>query len=136
MIYIKAYWKEIMELQIGGGVMKDSVTCDCTPESLAMGSFPCLNMQFYAAEKIPCSFLDDAGFSQREKAMNEISMVGFAINDLVLYGRSCFRLGFRSRNIVIRPIKQTIRTRITPIKIPMLSIITSRLEGPRPATKD
>lgn len=86
--------------------MKDSVTCDCTPESLAMGSFPaqkwcepyelktalyegtifpCLNMQFYAAEKIPCSFLDDAGFSQREKAMNEISMVGFAINDLTLY---------------------------------------------------
>ena len=74
-----------MGLQIGGVVMKDSVTCDCTPESLAMGSFPCLNMQFYAAEKIPCSFLDDAGFSQREKAMNEISMVGFAINDLMLY---------------------------------------------------
>ena len=146
-----------MGLQIGGVVMKDSVTCDCTPESLAMGSFPaqkwcepyelktalyegtifpCLNMQFYAAEKIPCSFLDDAGISQREKAMNEISMVGFAINDLMLYLRICFRLGFRSRNIVIRPIKQTIRTRITPIKIPMLSIITSRLEGPRPATKD
>ncbi len=89
--------------------MKDSVACECTQESLAMASFPmqkwcepyelnaalyhgtvfpCLNLKFYAAEEIPCPFLEGAAgakFSEREKAMNEISMVGFAINDLTLY---------------------------------------------------
>lgn len=89
--------------------------CTCTPESLAMGSFPiqkwcepyeldsalyngtifpCLNMNFYAAEDIPCPFCDKtavsdlsatAKMSEREKAMNEIAAVGFAINDLTLY---------------------------------------------------
>ena len=29
--------------------------------------------------------MDGTGLSEREKAMNEISMVGFAINDLTLY---------------------------------------------------
>lgn len=48
--------------------------------------FPCLNMNFYAAEDIPCSFCSSsASLSDREKAMNEITMVGFAINDLTLY---------------------------------------------------
>ncbi len=86
--------------------MKDSAACACTPEVLAMCSFPkqkwcepyewntalyqgtifpCLNLMFYAAEEIPCSFLDSAGLSDREKAMNQISMIGFAINDLTLY---------------------------------------------------
>ncbi len=89
--------------------MKESATCSCTQETLAMGSFPmqkwcepyelgvalchgtifpCLNMKFFAAEDIPCSFLDNAAsekLSERERAMNEISMVGFAINDLTLY---------------------------------------------------
>ena len=67
--------------------------CTCTPESLAMGSFPiqkwcepyeldsalyngtifpCLNMNFYAAEDIPCPFCDKSAVSEREKAMNEI----------------------------------------------------------------
>lgn len=87
--------------------MKDSAACNCTPETLAMGSFPmqnwcepyaldtalfqgtifpCLNLEFHAAGEIPCPFTDSAqSLSQREQAMNEISMVGFAINDLTLY---------------------------------------------------
>lgn len=88
--------------------MKDSVTCNCSEESLAMGSFPmqewcepyelstslfhgtvfpCLNMKFHAAENIPNPFSDSAceNLSEREKLMNEICMVGFAINDLTLY---------------------------------------------------
>lgn len=88
--------------------MKDSVTCGCTEESLAMGTFPkqewcepyelsaalyhgtifpCLNMKFYAAEEIPNPFSDRAcaDLSEREKEMDEICMVGFAINDLTLY---------------------------------------------------
>lgn len=50
--------------------------------------FPCLNMNFFAAEDIPCPFCDSNTLfklSEREKAMNEIAMVGFAINDLTLY---------------------------------------------------
>lgn len=89
--------------------MKDSTACNCTPESLAMGSFPmqewcepyelssalyngtifpCLNLNFYAAEEIPCPFCSNASdskLSEREKAMNEIAMIGFAVNDLTLY---------------------------------------------------
>ena len=91
--------------------------CTCTPESLAMGSFPiqewcepyelnsalyngtifpCLNMNFHAAEDIPCPFCDKAAaskLSEREKAMNEIAMIGFAVNDLTLYqiGRASCR---------------------------------------------
>lgn len=86
--------------------MKDSAAYTCTPEVLAMGSFPlqkwcepyelntalyqgtifpCLNLMFYAAEEIPCSFFDSMDLSEQEKAMNEICMIGFAINDLTLY---------------------------------------------------
>ena len=42
----------------------------------------------------------------------------------------------RGRKMVILPVHPTIRTRMIPVKIPMLSIATSRFEGPRPATKD
>ncbi len=50
--------------------------------------FPCLSKSFFAAEDVPCSFLKNAAadkLSDRERAMNEISMVGFAVNDLTLY---------------------------------------------------
>lgn len=89
--------------------MKDSADCKCTPETLAMGSFamqewcepyelgsalyngtifPCLNLNFFAAEEIPCPFCDSptcAKLSEREKDMNNIAMIGFAVNDLTLY---------------------------------------------------
>lgn len=89
--------------------MNDSQNCQCTHESPAMGSFPkqewcepydlntslyhgtifpCLNLNFFAAEEIPCPFCNESVTSQlteREKAMQQISMVGFAINDLTLY---------------------------------------------------
>lgn len=90
--------------------MSNSTSCDCnfTGESLAMGSFPMqewcepyewnialyngtifpsLNLNFFAAEEIPCPFCDNASskLSEQEKALNDICMVGFAINDLTLY---------------------------------------------------
>ena len=40
------------------------------------------------------------------------------------------------RNTVTLPMKHTSCTSITPTVIPMLSIATSRFDGPRPATKD
>ena len=100
---------DILLINEGGTLMKDSTACNCTPESLAMGSFPmqewcepyelssalyngtifpCLNLNFYAAEEIPCPFCgnaSDSKLSEREKAMNEIAMIGFAVNDLTLY---------------------------------------------------
>ncbi len=92
-------------------IMENSASCNCnfTAETLAMGSFPmqewcepyelgtalysgtifpCLNMNFYAAEDIPCPFCGkaaDAKLSEQEKALDDICMVGFAINDLTLY---------------------------------------------------
>ena len=82
--------------------MKDSITLAmgtfpkqewCEPYELGSALyngtiFPCLNMNFFAAEDIPCPFCDSttvSKLSEREKAMNEIAMVGFAINDLTLY---------------------------------------------------
>ena len=44
--------------------------------------FPCLNMEFYKAEQI--SGFDKTNTPQ-EAALNEISEIGFAINDLTLY---------------------------------------------------
>ncbi len=89
--------------------MKDSTTCCPCPESLAMASvptqtwcepydletalkqgtiFPCLNLEFYCAEdndhvRKGSSALDKA--DKRERLMNEITTVTFAINDLTLY---------------------------------------------------
>lgn len=82
--------------------MKDSVTLAmgtfpkqewCEPYELSSALyngtiFPCLNMNFFAAEDIPCPFCDSTAvskLSERERAMNEIAMVSFAINDLTLY---------------------------------------------------
>ena len=50
--------------------------------------FPCLNLKFHGTEGLPCSFLKNAAkgdLTEREEAMNQISAVGFAINDLTLY---------------------------------------------------
>ncbi len=47
--------------------------------------FPCLNMEFYKAEKIPCSICKEEGQSDQSKKLNEINAVSFAINDLTLY---------------------------------------------------
>lgn len=85
----------------------NSNNCCCTPETLAMASvpmqewcepydwntalangtiFPCLNLEFYLAEKIPCSFCGNAaGVSGQEAKFQEINAVSFALNDLTLY---------------------------------------------------
>lgn len=47
--------------------------------------FPSLNMEFFKAQDIPCPLCDDKGLSEREKKMNELGAVSFAINDLTLY---------------------------------------------------
>lgn len=82
--------------------------CSQTKESLAMGSFPmqawcepydmtaalaagtifpCLNMEFYCAEDVDCSFCrsSEQKTTDQAAALNQISAVGFAINDLTLY---------------------------------------------------
>ena len=40
------------------------------------------------------------------------------------------------RKMVFLPIQQMIRVTMIPAKMPMLSMLTSLAEGPRPATKD
>ena len=52
------------------------------------------------------------------------------------YTRFFFFFFASGRNTVTLPMKHTICTSITPTAIPMLSMATSRLDGPRPATKD
>ena len=44
--------------------------------------FPCLNLEFYKAEQINNPSSAPTG---QESALNEISEIGFAINDLTLY---------------------------------------------------
>lgn len=44
--------------------------------------FPCLNLEFYKAEQTKHSSSAPTG---QESALNEISEIGFAINDLTLY---------------------------------------------------
>ncbi len=54
--------------------------------ALSIGTiFPCLNMEFYKAEKIPCSICKEEGQSDQSKILNEINAISFAINDLTLY---------------------------------------------------
>lgn len=89
--------------------MKVSDLCDGAEETLAMAAFPmqewcepykpdtalcqgtlfpCLNLKFHAAEESAGPLLENAQtgeLSEREKAMNDISAVGFAVNDLTLY---------------------------------------------------
>ncbi len=89
--------------------MKNQTTCQCTAETLAMASvpmqewcepfdlaaaihngtlFPCLNMNFFDAEDIPCPFCDKPALTkaaEQEKALIEICKIGFALNDLTLY---------------------------------------------------
>ena len=55
---------------------------------------------------------------------------------LSFYTRLFFFFFANGRKMVTLPIKQMICTRITPTPTPMLSIATSRFDGPRPATKD
>lgn len=85
-----------------------SVLNDCCPEegSLAMASFPmqawckpydlftalangtifpCLNMELYCAEDIPCPACNQDSQTEQEKLLNQINIVSFAINDLTLY---------------------------------------------------
>lgn len=67
--------------------------------------------------------------------------VGFcaAVSLVRIYYAVFLSLFFRlasGRKIVILPIKQTNCTISTPASMPMLSMATSRLEGPRPATND
>ena len=46
--------------------------------------FPCLDMDFYrGADNV--TPIHDSALNSQEAALNEISMVGFAINDLTLY---------------------------------------------------
>ena len=47
--------------------------------------FPCLNMEFFKAEDIPCPLCNSENLTEREKKMNEIGAISFAINDLTLY---------------------------------------------------
>lgn len=47
--------------------------------------FPCLNLEFFKAKDIPCPLCENKNMSEREKLMNQISSVNFAINDLTLY---------------------------------------------------
>lgn len=55
-------------------------------EALYQGTvFPCLNLEFFKAVDIPCPLCDTKNLSEREKTMNELSAVSFAINDLTLY---------------------------------------------------
>lgn len=85
-------------------------SCHCSSDTLAMATvpkqqwcepydldkalkegtiFPCLNLEFFDAKEIKSSLdskpsaLDKA--SGREKMMNEITTISFAINDLTLY---------------------------------------------------
>lgn len=46
--------------------------------------FPCLHMEFFRAEDIPCSICSE-NQSPQAKKLNEINTVSFAINDLTLY---------------------------------------------------
>lgn len=55
---------------------------------------------------------------------------------LSFYTRLFFFFFANGRNTVTLPMKHTSCTSITPTVIPMLSIATSRFDGPRPATKD
>ena len=55
---------------------------------------------------------------------------------LSFYARFFFFFFASGRKTVTLPIKQIICTRMTPTVTPMLSIATSRFDGPRPATKD
>ena len=48
-------------------------------------TFPCLNLEFYKAENIPCSICNAEGQSEQAKQLNQINAVSFAINDLTLY---------------------------------------------------
>ncbi len=80
--------------------------CKCSPQTLAMASFPmqewcdpfpfdtalangtifpCLNLEFFKAEKVPCPVCDDSTCSPQAQKLNEINKVSFAINDLTLY---------------------------------------------------
>lgn len=80
-----------------------SNSCCSTKETLAMASvpfqewcapydwqtslkngtiFPCLNLEFYLAETLPCH---SEPKSERETAMDEINAISFAVNDLTLY---------------------------------------------------
>lgn len=79
--------------------------CCKTSESLAMASvpmqewcepydwntalskgtiFPCLNMEFFRAQDIPCSICSESQSPQAKK-LNEINTISFAVNDLTLY---------------------------------------------------
>lgn len=81
-------------------------SCKCSTESLAMASFPkqewcepfpldtalangtlfpCLNLEFFKAEKVPCPACNEAGASPQEKKQFELDTISFAINDLTLY---------------------------------------------------
>ncbi|MCD7826125.1 MAG: spore coat protein CotJB [Clostridiaceae bacterium] len=54
--------------------------------ALANGTiFPCLNFEFYKAQKIPCSICNKEKQSEHVKKFNEINVISFAINDLTLY---------------------------------------------------
>ena len=54
--------------------------------ALAKGTiFPSLNKEVFFAENVPCSFCEDKDLSPQQKKLNEISAIGFAINDLTLY---------------------------------------------------
>lgn len=56
------------------------------PTALKNGTiFPCLNMEFYLAEKLPCPTCGASAKPDREAAMQEINDVSFAVNDLTLY---------------------------------------------------
>lgn len=54
--------------------------------ALANGTiFPCLNLEFFKAEDIPCSICDCDNQSEQYQKFHEINTVSFAINDLTLY---------------------------------------------------
>lgn len=86
--------------------MSNQDYCCCSSETLAMASFPiqewcepykwntalangtvfpCLNLEFYLANQLPCSICDNPNASEQEKKLNEIIIISFAINDLTLY---------------------------------------------------
>lgn len=86
--------------------MSNQDHCCCSSEALAMASFPmqewcepypwntalangtvfpCLNLEFFLAEQLPCPICNNPDASEQEKKLNEISIISFAINDLTLY---------------------------------------------------